>query len=534
MTLSTTTPWPRRAALAAGLLLLNIALAFVNVWPTPEITWRGDLSVELAVFVLFIAAIGPRLARPSRGRLSLLASIGLLLAVTRYADVTATALFGRDINLYWDARFLPDVTALFLQAAPWWASLGLGLGLVLLFAVIWLLLRWALRRVLAIGLLSGRARGAFAAVAALLLLVFLFQPVRDYETPLVSFATPIVPTYVRQARLALTALGAPSTVAASPSMASDLSRVRGADVLIVFLESYGAITYDRPSFVEALAPSRANLAASIAATGREVVSAFVDSPTFGGGSWLAHISLLSGVDVRTPDTNAVLMAEKRETMVTTFGRAGYRTVALMPGLWSRWPEGAFYGFDEIYGGERLAYGGPQFGWFDIPDQFALAKLDALEPSRADRPTFVFFPTISTHTPFHPLPPYQRDWARLVTSEPFDQAEIDRAFEQQPDWLDLGPSYVESMRYTLSILDGYLRKNAERDLVMVVIGDHQPPALVTGVGAPWDVPVHVIASRRELLDRLVTHGFRNGLQPSRPDVSGMHQLLPLLLDAFGDR
>ena len=61
--------------------------------------------------------------------------------------------------------------------------------------------------------------------------------------------------------------------------------------------------------------------------------------------------------------------------------------------------------DEIYGGGRLDYRGPQFGWFDIPDEYALAKFDALEAGRSGRPPlFMFFPTISTHTPFRPTPP----------------------------------------------------------------------------------------------------------------------------------
>lgn len=144
---------------------------------------------------------------------------------------------------------------------------------------------------------------------------------------------------------------------------------------------------------------------------------------------------------------------------------------------------------------------------------------------------MFFPTISTHTPFRPTPPYQSDWTRVVTEEPFDQADLDRAFDQQADWLNLGPSYVDAMTYTYRTLSGYLRKTADRDVVMILLGDHQPPALVSGEGAPWDVPVHVIANRRDVLDRLVAKGFRRGLTPSRPDLSKMNALLPILLDAF---
>ena len=111
-----------------------------------------------------------------------------------------------------------------------------------------------------------------------------------------------------------------------------------------------------------------------------------------------------------------LMAEPRDTLVTVFGRQGYRTVAIMPGLLRGWPEGAFYGFETIYDHTRLDYKGPPFGWWDLNDQFALARADALEIApRPRRPAFIFFPTITTHAPFTPAPPYQPDWVRVLTT-----------------------------------------------------------------------------------------------------------------------
>jgi hypothetical protein len=73
----------------------------------------------------------------------------------------------------------------------------------------------------------------------------------------------------------------------------------------------------------------------------------------------------------------------------------------------------------------------------------------------------------------------------------------------------------------------------RDLVMILVGDHQPPAAVTGENASWDVPMHVIASRRQLLDRLLQHGFRKGLAPTPQRLMKINAMLPVLLDGFGD-
>jgi hypothetical protein len=123
---------------------------------------------------------------------------------------------------------------------------------------------------------------------------------------------------------------------------------------------------------------------------------------------------------------------------------------------------------------------------------------------------------------------------VLSDTPYDADELDRAWSAWADWTNLGPSYVEALRYAFANVGGYLRLRADRDLVLVLVGDHQPPALVSGAGASWDVPVHVVASRDALIDRLVDgHGFAAGLAPPRPAVARLDGLLPILLDAFGD-
>ena len=48
---------------------------------------------------------------------------------------------------------------------------------------------------------------------------------------------------------------------------------------------------------------------------------------------------------------------------------------MTPGMLGYFPEGAFYGFKDIYNGARLNYRGPSFGWWNMTDQFTLAALD---------------------------------------------------------------------------------------------------------------------------------------------------------------
>ena len=522
-------------AVAVALLLLNLSLTFRNVWPTLAIRPTAEVSPDLAFAVVGIACLRWWMGRVSVRIQRGVAVAWVLLLAGRYVDVTTRALYGRDVNPYWDLRHVPSVGAMFATVAePWQMALFLGTAVAAPLAG-YLAARWCfgqLARAVAAPA-GGRLLGIAAGLAAAL---FAAEQAGWRPMERLRFADPVSSAYAREAyELAYEMSGAGvAALGPPPLLRSDLSRVAGADVFLVFMESYGAVSWERPAFVEGLAASRAELAADIRETGRDVLSARVESTTFGGESWLAHISLLTGTEVREDRSNVRLMAQERDTLVTVFQRGGYRALAIVPGMLVAWPEGAFYGYDEIYDHDRLDYRGPPFGWWSINDQYALARVDRLEIEPRDRtPRFVFFSTLSTHAPFTPAPPYQADWARVLSTEPYDDDVLYAAWSEQPDWLNLGPSYVQALRYAYATVGGYLRLRGDRDLVMILVGDHQPPALVSGEGASWDVPVHVIAGRPALLDRLRDHGFADGLPPGGTTLARMDTLLPLLLDAFGD-
>lgn len=523
------------AVLALALALLNASLTLGNIWPTPFIRITGDLSLELAAGLLGLVVLRRSVTAHCRGVLRVMSAVWVLLTLGRYSAVTTQSLWGRDINLYWDMPHVPAVGAMLaFVASPWVIGAVIG-ALVVVPLSLYAPIRWSLGRVVE-ATRDARGRRVLAVMALAIATLGGIQRLTERVPQWPGIATPVTLVWARQARqFAYEMSGAGMReLGAAPVLASNLAHLRGADVFLVFVESYGAISWDRPAFATELAGARTRLAADISDSGREVVSAYVESPTFGGESWLAHISLLSGTEVRDGAMNTRLMAQSRETMVAPFARQGYRSIAIMPGLQSAWPEGKFYGFDTIYGAPDLAYEGPSFGWWDITDQFCLAKMDALEVAPAGRaPLFAVFPTISTHTPFTPVPPYQPDWARALTSDPYDAQALQQAYSVPPDWLDLGPGYVAALQYAYATFGGYLRFRADRDLVLILIGDHQPPALVSGEGASWEVPIHVITNRRAVLDRLLQRGFTRGLAPRHPAITKMHAVTPVLLDAFGD-
>jgi hypothetical protein len=529
--------------LAVALAVLDASLAFKNVWPTPAIRWHGALSVELAVCVLVMAVAHPHIGSLSRRALGWLGAVWVVLVIVRYADVTAPALYGRPVNLFWDMRHVSAVGAMLARVASWWLVLLIVSAAVVIPGALYALIRWALGTLNSAmgGRTERRVLGALAVVVIVLFgvgRVYNLSGFYDEESFLASaFPAPVTGTIVRQTRLLVTEVTGRSgaVLGQSPPMDASLAGIRGADVLLIFIESYGAVSWDHPKLAGPVAAERSRFETDVRETGRDVVSAFVESPTFGGNSWLAHISLLSGLEIRDEDANVLLMRSKRDTLISAFGHRGYRTIAVMPGLQQSWPEGIFYGFNAIYDGETLAYKGPPFGWWTIPDQFAVARLDAAEIDPPARPPlFVFFPTTGTHTPFTPTAPFQPDWPRMLTPHPYEESDVVRSWSQQPDWMNLGPSYAHALGATYTWIGGLLRKRADRDLVMVLIGDHQPPALVSGEGAGWDVPVHVIVNRANhpaVLDQLRAHGFRDGLVPHHPKISKMHELTSVLLDAF---
>jgi hypothetical protein len=521
-------------ALAVALVGLNLALTFHNVWPTLWVKPALELSVELGVLLLTLAAWTACVGPLGRKALIALTLVVVALLLGRYAEVTAPALYGRPVNLYWDSQHLPKVGAMLAEVGPWWLVGALALGFVALLAALVAGLAWCLATV-SRSLRTAPGRRVVGGIAAALVGVYALSHVFEWPARF-RYALPVTSTYLQQARFVYTAATADADrdLPSVPLPPSDVRGIKGDDVLLMFLESYGAVTYDEPAIARIVAPARDELAHAAAATGRHVVSAYAASPTFGGGSWLAHASFMSGVEVRDSGEYMLLLTQERETWPKRFKAAGYRAIAVMPGMKSAWPEGAFYGFDAIHDELALGYSGPDFGWWRIPDQFSLARAAELEAANdSHEPSLTFLPTVNTHIPFLPVPPYQNDWQRVLTARPYPTEDVAASLAQMPDWEALGEPYADSFVYTFTYLAGYLRARPAADEVVLLIGDHQPAASVAGVGARWDVPVHVVTHRDDIAAALIAAGFVEGvaLAPLQRPIVTLPELSALLLRTF---
>jgi hypothetical protein len=78
---------------------------------------------------------------------------------------------------------------------------------------------------------------------------------------------------------------------------------------------------------------------------------------------------------------------------------------------------------------------------------------------------------------------------------------------------------------------YLALREDENFVLILIGDHQPAANVSGEGASWDVPMHVITRSPDIIMSLEHHGFVAGTMPAMRPVGRMSEVGQILLDAF---
>jgi phosphatidylglycerophosphate synthase len=317
-----------------------------------------------------------------------------------------------------------------------------------------------------------------------------------------------------------------------------LTSLRGKDVLLVFVESYGRVAVQDSAFSPRVDAVLDQGTAQLRAAGFSSRSAFLTSPTFGGLSWLAHSTMQAGIKVDGQRRYDQLVKADRLTLTRAFKRAGWRAVGFMPANHRAWPEGhSFYRYDAIYDRRNMGYRGPDFGLPPMPDQYTFQALQRLELGKRDRPPlFAEVDLISSHTPWTKIP-------RLI---PWDEVGDGSIFGRIPaeestqaklfgDAKRARTAYGHSIEYSLRSLFGFVQRYGNEKTVMVVLGDHQPATIVSGDGASHDVPVSVIAHDPKVMRQISGWGWQAGMLPSpQAPVWPMESFRDRFLTAFGSR
>jgi hypothetical protein len=294
-----------------------------------------------------------------------------------------------------------------------------------------------------------------------------------------------------------------------------LTGLRGKDVILAFVESYGRVAVQGTSFspgVDAVLKAGTSQLRSVGFSSR---SAFLTSPTFGAGSWLAHSTLQSGLWVDSQQRYDQLLTKDRLTLTDAFGQAGWRTVFDVPANTIDWPEGAsFYHFDKLYDSRNVGYHGPKFSYAPMPDQYVLSAFERQELAKAHRsPVMAEIDLVSSHHPWTPLP-HLVAWNKVGDGSIFDdmpaEGESPDAAFRDPD--KVRTLYGQSIEYTLSSLFSFVQTNPDPNLVLIVVGDHQPHSYVSGENPGHDVPISLIAHDPAVMSRISGWGWQAGLLP----------------------
>lgn len=503
-----------RGRIVVALLLLAGALAMPA--DAGALSAHAKAPLELPLLALLLLGVRGRWFMAVR-----LATAALFAGVTllKTADLGASAAFGRAFN---PAVDLP------LVAAGWnllsgtvgtaAASVAAAAAVILWLGLVGLLFH-ALGGFSRLGLPHRRRlRKAGTALAALLLAVMAAGAVLRAPVPieaaalpfLAGHATAMVRSLEDRTRFSAAIADDPLSALGSPPL---FEALRGKDVVVVFVESYGRSAVEDPRYREATTARLAGIEESLSARGFLMASGWLTSPTVGGQSWLAHGALLSGLPTTDGQRYAMMIASRRPTLNRLFAEAGWRTLAVMPGITMDWPEAAYFGYREVHAARDLGYRGLDFGWVTMPDQYTLSAFERLRPPRPRTPIMAEIALLSSHAPWTPVAdilPWETVGDGSVFSAGRRRGDTPERVWQDPD--AVRAAYAASIDYTLTTIGGFIERHG-RDTVFVILGDHQPAAIVTGPDVSRDVPVHIVTDDPALIDRIRSWDWTPGLHPA---------------------
>jgi hypothetical protein len=326
--------------------------------------------------------------------------------------------------------------------------------------------------------------------------------------------------------------------------ASDLlTGLHGKDVIIAFVEAYGQIAVQGSAMSPAIDAMLWRGANTLARSGYATRSAFLNSPTFGGISWLPHSTLQSGLWVDNQQRYNQLIDSQRFTLSDAFKKAGWRTVADEPEDNRPWlPGTTFYHYNQVYKWQDVGYRGPHFAYASMPDQYSLAAFQRLELAPGHRPVMAEIDLVSSHNPWTPVP-RMVPWNKVGDGSIFAPMARQGVSPSVPllngfvpnglgDTSTVQKLYEQSVQYSLQALISWVTELHDPNLVMVMLGDEQPATVVTGPNATHNVVISIVAHDPAVLDRISSWEWQAGLVPNpTAPVWQMDAFRDRFLDAF---
>ncbi|MFE5186143.1 sulfatase [Streptomyces sp. NPDC056628] len=543
--------WRRRfPRTARGVWIGTTVLAAVLVFAVLLVPNRLDqITVQsflrLPVEGLFLAAV--LLALPSRARRITAAVLGVFLgmsAILKCLDMGFRQTLARPFDLVFDWVLLGDAADFLKDSLGRTGEMLAVIGVIALAVAVLVLSALAMVR---LGNVLARHRRMAARTTLVLGVVWVICFTVGVQSGGVTVATKGYAQYLsNRVQYVRDGLGDAEvfkkqlTVDAYAKTPSDhlLAGLRGKDVMLTFVESYGRVAIDDPKMGPEVKATLEAGDARLKAAGFSARSGWLRSPVTGAGSWLAHSTFLSGLWVKNQQRYRTLTTSDRATLTSYFQKTGaWRTVGIVPGVRKAWPEGKYFGLDHIYDSEHLGYHGPYFSWSPVPDQFSLEAFQRLEHGRKNRdPIMAEIILASSHNPWSPIPRVI-DWDDLGDGSVFDGIEKEGTDPTQV-WKKperVRTEYRRAIEYSIQSLTEWVERYGTDDTVLVFLGDHQPVPTVTGGSTSRDVPITIVARDPKVLDRIEGWNWTPGLKPADDAPTwGMDRFRDRFLTAYGPK
>jgi hypothetical protein len=510
-------PDPRRlmavASAVAAVALLYLLLALPN---QPGVFTPAGLRrfpLELPAILLLLMATPARLLGPLR---TVLAATLTVVTALKLADLGTETAFLRPFNPVLDGNLISAAWRLGSGSVGRPFALGAVLALVATLALLTCATWWAIGR---IARLAPARKPVLAALALPALLVAGLDASGARNPPGYARTSQMAWQHLRDGWHARDNLAHFRTLAAADAYAglppgSILPALRGTDVLLVFVESYGRSALGNPRYGPTTAAALRDSEAEITAAGFAARSGFLTAPIVGGQSWLAHASVLSGLSIDNEGRYRALLESPRRTLLHLAREAGWQTAAVMPAMTFAWPEADYFGYDHVLAAADLGYQGLPFDWVTMPDQFTLASFERrLLAPRPRKPVFAEIALISSHAPWTPLPSLL-PWDAIGDGAVYGGAAT-ASDAASVVWLDedrVRDQYRQSSSYVLRVIGGFAARRAADPPLIFVLGDHQPVSFVSEDSTNRDVPIHVIGPP-SAISRLDAWGWTPGMVPA---------------------
>jgi phosphatidylglycerophosphate synthase len=316
-----------------------------------------------------------------------------------------------------------------------------------------------------------------------------------------------------------------------------LTGLRGKDVLVVFVESYGQAAVQGTSFSPGVDAVLRKQQGMLSQAGWSTQSAWEGSPTSGGVSWLAHSTVQSGLWVNTQQRYDELLASQRFTLSDAFDKAGWHTAADDPSDNTTWVPGTtFYHYAQTFNRLNVGYKGPTFSYSSMPDQYTLSEFQRLELTPGHKPVMAEIDTTSSHTPWVPLPSMV-PWNQVGDGSIFN-AQRGTAADVARVWSNANTVrqfYGQSVQYSMTALTSWVTQLNDPNLVLILMGDHQPHSTVSGNTPTNHVPISIITRSPSVLAQMSSWHWQNGLLPtSSAPLEPMDQFRNQFLNTFSSK